>query len=170
MSTKSSIKRKEHTSDSAGFHLYDEVLDFEDDPPIYLRLDGVQVELATLGDGGASVTLALPRAIARELGLLPQQSALTALRLSDGAEAGGERRPPAQIEIAERLRTLADDMDDIAVVMDYYGGFAEWSQHGREIAGAGAIARQWADEIEAANATVQAAGGALSARSPGTQG
>jgi len=81
-----------------------------------------------------------------------QNRTITALRLSDGLEAGGERRPPTQIEIAERLRTLADDMDDIAVVMDYYGGFSAWSRHGREMAGAGAIARQWADEIEAANA------------------
>lgn len=51
-------------------------------------------------------------------------------------------------EIAARLRRLADEMDDIAACMDYYGGFAEWAKHGREIAGAGSIARQWAAEIE----------------------
>lgn len=51
-------------------------------------------------------------------------------------------------EIAKRLRLLADEMDEIASSMDYYGGLAEWSQHGREISGAGAIARQWAEEIE----------------------
>lgn len=51
-------------------------------------------------------------------------------------------------EIAQRLRILADEMDDIAVCMDYFGGLAEWARHGREIAGAGWIARQWADEIE----------------------
>lgn len=62
----------------------------------------------------------------------------------------GAPRPPTHIEIAERLRLLADDMEDIAVMMDYYGGFAEWAQHGREIAGAGNIARQWAVEIEVA--------------------
>lgn len=56
-----------------------------------------------------------------------------------------------QLEIASRLRKLADEMDEIAVAMDYYGGFADWSQHGREIAGAGKIARQWAGEIEAYN-------------------
>ena len=54
-------------------------------------------------------------------------------------------------DIADRLRNLGDEMDDIAAAMDYYGGFAEWSKHGREIAGAGAIARQWADEIESSN-------------------
>lgn len=40
---------------------------------------------------------------------------------------------PTQIEIATRLRTLAIEMDDIAVCMDYYGGFAEWAQRGREM-------------------------------------
>lgn len=49
-------------------------------------------------------------------------------------------------------------MDDIAVTMDYYGGFAEWSRHGREISGAGEIARQWAEEIEASNALAQGRG------------
>lgn len=61
-------------------------------------------------------------------------------------------RPPTQIEIAARLRRLADDMDAIAVILDYYGGFAAWSEHGREIAGAGGIARQWAAQIEDAGA------------------
>lgn len=51
-------------------------------------------------------------------------------------------------EIAARLRVLADKMDSIAVDMDYYGGLSGWSKHGRELAGAGAIARQWAYEIE----------------------
>jgi len=54
-----------------------------------------------------------------------------------------------KLEIAEKLRRLANEMDEIAVIMDYYGGFAEWAQHGRELAGGGNIARQWADEIEA---------------------
>jgi hypothetical protein len=59
---------------------------------------------------------------------------------------------PTKMDIAARLRKLADEMDDIAVAMDYYGGFLEWARHGREIAGAGTIARQWAGEIEASNA------------------
>ncbi len=74
MSTKSSIKWKEHTEDGPGYHLYDDFLDrFNDDtePPVYLRLDGVHVELMTFTDvAGASVTVRLPRAMARELGLL----------------------------------------------------------------------------------------------------
>jgi hypothetical protein len=58
---------------------------------------------------------------------------------------------PKKVEIAARLRRLADEMDDIAVEMAYYGGFSEWAQHGIKIAGAGTIARQWAGEIEASN-------------------
>ena len=72
MSTKSSIKWKEQTDDAPGYHLYEDVMDQYDDgePPVYLRLDGVPVELVTQG-AGASVKVTLSRAIARELGLLP---------------------------------------------------------------------------------------------------
>jgi hypothetical protein len=71
---------------------------------------------------------------------------------TDGLEVVGYRPPPTKTVIAARLRMLADDMEYLAACMDYYGGFAEWSKHGREIAGAGAIARQWAAEIETSNA------------------
>ena len=76
MSTKSSIKWKEWSANGTGFHLYDDVLDsFEnDDPPVYLRLDNVQVELETT-HGGACITVTIPRATARELGLLPSLDA-----------------------------------------------------------------------------------------------
>lgn len=67
----------------------------------------------------------------------------------------GDPKPSTQAEIAAALRRLAAGMDDVAVAMDYYGGFAEWAKHGREIAGAGAIARQWAAEIEVASVEVQ---------------
>jgi len=69
----------------------------------------------------------------------------------------GYRPPPTKTVIAARLRMLADDMDYLAACMDYYGGFAEWAKHGREIAGAGAIARQWAGEIEDSNAGIHRA-------------
>jgi hypothetical protein len=88
MSTKVSIKWRHRTEGKAGFHLYDDVLDeflFDGndgaaaeegaaapaEPPVYLRLDGVAVEVQTLSTGGASVTVTIPRATARELGLLP---------------------------------------------------------------------------------------------------
>lgn len=38
--------------------------------PVYLQLVGVSVELSTLAEGGATVTVALPRRLAGELGLL----------------------------------------------------------------------------------------------------
>ncbi len=72
MSTKSSIKWKTMTDESPGYHLYDDVMDqysTDGEPPVYLRLDGIPVELCTLASG-ASVTLTIPRVIARELGLL----------------------------------------------------------------------------------------------------
>jgi hypothetical protein len=77
MSTKASIKSCVRTDQQPGFHLYDDVLDDfgardgAPEPPVYLRLDGVSVQLETLNSGGASVTVAIPREMARELGLLP---------------------------------------------------------------------------------------------------
>lgn len=73
MSTKSSIKWREQTDTVPGFHLYDDCLDVADEgqeTPVYLRLDGVPAELATQRDG-ATVTVAMPREMARALGLLP---------------------------------------------------------------------------------------------------
>jgi hypothetical protein len=69
MSTKSSIKW--NLAGDVGYHLYTDVFDgFDsDDPPVYLQLNGVHVELATM-ENGASVTVTIPAAIARELGLL----------------------------------------------------------------------------------------------------
>lgn len=32
--------------------------------------------------------------------------------------------------------------------MDYYGGTAEWSQHGMELCGAASLVREWVGEIE----------------------
>lgn len=58
-------------------------------------------------------------------------------------------KPPPKIKIARRLRWLAAHMADTGADMDYFGGFAEWAQHGKELLGAARIARQWADEIEA---------------------
>lgn len=75
MSTKRSIKWKDHTDAGPGFHLYDDLLDdlrdAANEPPVYLQLDGVHVKLMTFCDvAGASMTVTIPRAVARELGLL----------------------------------------------------------------------------------------------------
>ena len=80
MSTKVSIKRRAQEGGQPGFHLDEDVFDEMGategtEQPVYLRLDGVAVELRTLEGGGASVTVALPRELARELGLLPAPAA-----------------------------------------------------------------------------------------------
>jgi hypothetical protein len=77
MSTKVSIKTRAASSSAPGFHLYWDLLDDMsaaaegETMPVYLRLDGVAVELRTLPTGGASVTITLSNELARELGLLP---------------------------------------------------------------------------------------------------
>ena len=45
---------------------------------------------------------------------------------------------------------MADDMDAIAVAMDYYGGMAPWATHAAEMMGSAQIVREWADEIVSA--------------------
>lgn len=53
MSTKVSIKWRDHTDAQPGFHLYEDAFDSfmdeteEVEPPVYLRLDGVSVQLET---------------------------------------------------------------------------------------------------------------------------
>lgn len=77
MSTKSSIKCRDHTAAQPGFHLYEDVMDVfgaqesDTEPPVYLCLDGLQVQLETHQEGGATVTVAISREMARVLGLLP---------------------------------------------------------------------------------------------------
>ena len=75
MSTRVTIKYRCQSVEGPGFHLYDDVLDSfgaddESQSPVYLCLDGVAATLQTLDSGGASVTVVLPRDLARELGLL----------------------------------------------------------------------------------------------------
>lgn len=54
----------------------------------------------------------------------------------------------ARHDIAARLRDLAAEMLDLGAAMDYYGGFDALGEHGRELVGAGHIARTWAEEID----------------------
>lgn len=80
MSTKVTLKWRDHAAGEAGFHLFWDALDsfLSDDEaarPVYLQLDGVDVRLHTLGTGGASVLVAIPRDLAHELGLLPVRPA-----------------------------------------------------------------------------------------------
>ncbi len=84
MSTKAILKSRLRVDGQPGFHLYDDVLtemayelaqEGGSTPalPVYLTLEGVEVELRTLPSGGAAVTLTIPRDIARELGLVPSE-------------------------------------------------------------------------------------------------
>ena len=57
--------------------------------------------------------------------------------------------PPSKAELASRLRVLAAHMLEVAVEMDYYGGFSEVAVHSRELQGAAGIALSWADAITA---------------------
>jgi len=79
MSTKVTIKARQPSAGEPGFYLYDDVLDEfrldeADEAPVYLTLEGVAVQMTTLAQGGASVTIELPRELARVLGLLPAQA------------------------------------------------------------------------------------------------
>ena len=56
--------------------------------------------------------------------------------------------PKSQSDIAAQLLWLSEHMTDIATSMDYYGGLALWALHGKELAGAAMICREWANEIE----------------------
>ncbi len=58
-------------------------------------------------------------------------------------------KPPSKAELASRLRVLAAHMLEVAVEMDYYGGFSEVAAHARELQGAAGIALSWADSITA---------------------
>lgn len=47
-----------------------------------------------------------------------------------------------------KLRRLSWLMNDTGAFLDFYGGFGEIGQHGREMIGASKIAAGWADGIE----------------------
>ena len=79
MSTKSTIKSQERTATEPGYHLYEDVIEqlalgatAGTDTPVYLELDGVDVELEASAQGGVSVTVKIPRALAIKLGLVPR--------------------------------------------------------------------------------------------------
>jgi hypothetical protein len=98
MSTKVSIKWRDQREDRPGFHLYEDALDSlgvdmdDREAPVYLRVDGVSLDLHTLAGGGASVTVALPREAARSLGLL--QPPLGPLLTQDSTRKSEESELP----------------------------------------------------------------------------
>jgi hypothetical protein len=73
MSTKVSIRQRRTEATRPGFHLYEDCIDEligDGEPPVYLQFHNIAVRLETLDTPGATVTLVIPRALARELGLL----------------------------------------------------------------------------------------------------
>ena len=50
--------------------------------------------------------------------------------------------------LVNKIRKLADQMEKVAVEMEYYGGFGEIAEHGKELLNASKIARTWAAGIE----------------------
>jgi hypothetical protein len=63
----------------------------------------------------------------------------------------GNDTPPTAAEIADRLRTLADDMRSIGVDMEYFGGFGKTGARGSELQSSAHDVREWAHEIEEGN-------------------
>jgi hypothetical protein len=63
------------------------------------------------------------------------------------APAAPNPEHPTKAEIAGYIDKLAVYMADLAVVMDYYGGFAEWATHSRQLMAASRTTKEWAVEI-----------------------
>ena len=56
---------------------------------------------------------------------------------------------PTPKEIANRLRLLSEQMQDLGAAMEYTAGFdGAMAEHGKELLGAGLIANGWATAIE----------------------
>jgi hypothetical protein len=57
-------------------------------------------------------------------------------------------------DLARKLRRLSKQMIALGAEMDYHGGFdGRISQHGREMAEAGRLVREWVEGIENENAS-----------------
>lgn len=73
MSTKGTLKHSWDDAGKAGFHLYQECFDFENEF-VYLELTGVPFEAASSinlsGSGPSRVSIRLPQEWARKLGLI----------------------------------------------------------------------------------------------------
>ena len=53
-------------------------------------------------------------------------------------------------ELIAEMRALSERMLDVAVKLDYFGGFyGEVTQHAAELAGASGVLLTWADGMEA---------------------
>jgi hypothetical protein len=51
-------------------------------------------------------------------------------------------------EIMQRLTILQAEMNEVGILMEYYGGVSEVAQHGRELYGASNIMKSWIEGME----------------------
>ena len=58
-----------------------------------------------------------------------------------------------KLEIAQRLQNLSVDMDEIAGAMKIFSDTPLWAIHSKELSGAATMAREWAEEIKAEEAS-----------------
>ena len=72
MSTKVSINFGVDETSGMTVHLYEECLE-PDDFPVFLELSGVKEVSIEVADNGNRVTVAIPRGLAKKLGLLPPE-------------------------------------------------------------------------------------------------
>lgn len=75
MSTKVKLNSCEDEVSGTSAHLYEECL-APDDFPVFLEVTGVREASITLAECGNKVTIALPRGLAKKLGLLPPECQL----------------------------------------------------------------------------------------------
>lgn len=53
-----------------------------------------------------------------------------------------------QQRLVRRIKRVANEMRQLGAHMDYYGGFGEIGEHGREMLRAAACAKSWATALE----------------------
>jgi len=72
MSTKVSLIYCVDETSGTAVHLYEECLE-PDDFPVFLELSGMKEAAIEVTDSGNRVTVAIPRGLARKLGLVPPE-------------------------------------------------------------------------------------------------
>lgn len=86
--------------------------------------------------------------------ILSAQADVSDINVGDMPEndAGiGVTHKPGALKAAmpSKLRALSRHMEDIAVEMDYFGGFAPWARCGGELMGAAMMVAEWAEACTA---------------------
>lgn len=56
-------------------------------------------------------------------------------------------KPPSKLEIIARLNALSNELIEVGTQIDYYYGINPLALHGKEMVGAGLMAKEWAEEM-----------------------